>query len=108
MDKEELGFRLNRLRRAAGLTQKEFAHSIGMTESQYKRYEQGQNEPPMRALQSIARGLKMTVSELLCEAPREGPPFLSYYNALPENIRGDVDEIIKSLCIKHSRQQAAR
>ena len=53
------------LRKEQGLTQKELADRIGVSDKAVSRWENGKNYPDIEIMQSLARIFDVTVSELL-------------------------------------------
>lgn len=62
-----------RCRRELGLTQRELADKIGVTDKAVSRWETGKNYPDIELLEAIAKALGVTVSELICgeKIPKE-------------------------------------
>lgn len=69
MNKEELlltlGQHIRQLRLAKGLTQKQLAHSLGKDQQSIQRLESGGVNPSYIYLSEIAKGLDMTIKEIL-------------------------------------------
>ncbi len=73
--RETLGQRLQRLRRAAGLTQAEFAGRAGVPLKSVLNWEQDRRQPRIDAVVDLARHLGVSLEELLTNlAPREQRP----------------------------------
>ena len=53
------------LREGLDLTQAGMAYRLGISERQYRRWEKGEGEIPIRRLASLARELDVTYGELL-------------------------------------------
>jgi transcriptional regulator with XRE-family HTH domain len=69
---ETMGQRLQRLRRAAGLTQAELAERAGVPLKSVLNWEQDRRQPRLDAAADLARLLGVTLEELLADlAPRE-------------------------------------
>lgn len=65
MDLNKLGDRIKELRQNAGLSQEAFALSIEMDRTYYSAIENGKHNVTIQNLYKIAKGLKITLSELL-------------------------------------------
>ena len=93
-----IGKRLKRIRKELGLTQKEFATSIEISEATLRRYESGQNFPDAEVLERIADKYGVNIHWLITG---KGPMFLkdSY-----KNIDSELLEILTSLSPEHQRK----
>ena len=65
MDLIELGKRIKEYRKKTGLSQENFALSIGMDRTYYSSVERGKHNITIMNLKKISNGLKVTLSELL-------------------------------------------
>ena len=68
MSKDELkliGERIKRRRNQMGISQKDFAKTIGVTRATFIRYEQGQHEMGVRSLALIASVLNCSSNDLI-------------------------------------------
>lgn len=65
MDLNKLGNRIKELRQSTGLSQEDFALSIEMDRTYYSAIENGKHNVTIQNLYKIAKGLKITLSELL-------------------------------------------
>ena len=63
--KYEIGSRIRKYREKQGLSQKELAQMIGVSNSRVSNWEQGINRPDADILASICRALNTSPSELL-------------------------------------------
>lgn len=61
----EIGSRIRKYREQAGLSQKELAQRIGVSNSRVSNWEQGVNRPDADILGNICRALNVSPSELL-------------------------------------------
>ena len=70
----EVGRRVRQLRRSRGLSQTGLGESAGVTFQQIQKYERGTNRISTSMLVSIARAMKIPLSELLADfdQPTEG------------------------------------
>jgi len=74
-DKETMGQRLQRLRRAASLTQAGLAERAGVPLKSILNWEQDRRQPRLDAVVDLARHLGVSLEELLTNlAPREQRP----------------------------------
>jgi transcriptional regulator with XRE-family HTH domain len=71
LDPKIVGQRIELLRTARNLTQREFATELQMSQSAVSQYEAGARLPSTRALQRIAMFLRVPISELI--GPSNGP-----------------------------------
>lgn len=65
MDLNILGNRIKNLRQKTGLSQEDFALLIGMDRTYYSAIENGKHNVTIQNLYKIAKGLNITLSELL-------------------------------------------
>ena len=63
--KYETGERIRRLRKSRGLSQKDFAGRLGVSNSRVSNWEQGINRPDADILAQICRVLNVSPSEIL-------------------------------------------
>lgn len=66
MDLKVTGGFISQCRKELGLTQKELADKIGVSDKAVSRWETGKNYPDIELLETIADVLGVTVSELIC------------------------------------------
>lgn len=62
---------LKQLRKAKGLTQKELARRVGITQQAIARYEAQERMPSLRMLKRLARALDVDIAELLNDVSKE-------------------------------------
>jgi transcriptional regulator with XRE-family HTH domain len=60
----EMGERLKRLRRAAGMSQPQLALAAGVPIGTLREWEQGRRLPSLRGFIAVARGLGVSLDEL--------------------------------------------
>lgn len=65
MDKKIIGEKISSLRKEKGLTQKELADRLGVTDKAISKWETGVHFPDIAIMESLAEELEITVSELL-------------------------------------------
>lgn len=65
MMKYEIGSRIRNYRHAAGMSQKELAKKLGVSNSRVSNWEQGVNRPDTDMLVKLCDALSVTPSELL-------------------------------------------
>jgi transcriptional regulator with XRE-family HTH domain len=58
---------LRRLRQAAGLTQDGLGRAVMMDGAEISRYERGERDPQLRNMVRLARGLGVTVADLVAD-----------------------------------------
>lgn len=87
---KEIGIRIRRLRRDAGLSQSQLAELIGVTFQQVQKYESGKNRISAAKLREISRMLGCSVLDLLesitplAMNETEGH-ILTYWRSLPSD-----------------------
>lgn len=102
---------LKTARKKSGLTQQEVANAIGVVQSAYKNYEQGNREPKGYTIVKLADLFGVTTDYLLGRDTGEPEPIdklasdfnmselekkiLDNYLALPDNMRGDLMEFLE-------------
>lgn len=103
--REQLGERINRLRRTAGLSQEELARRAGVTERQIRRYERGVYTPRAAVLSRIAVALETTADYLLAGQvlPAEDglSAILPRLDALPAELRSHLVELLDAVLKAH-------
>ena len=60
-----IGENIKYIRKSKGLTQKELAEKIGVTDSAITKYEKGDREPNWKTLNKIAEALGVTINDLV-------------------------------------------
>lgn len=86
MMKNDIGKFIQELRKEKGLTQKELAEIIGVSDKTISKWENGNSSPDTSMLMSLSDALEVTVNELLsCE------------RILPENYSMKAEETIMTL-----------
>lgn len=77
MDSIEVGARIAALRKEKGMTQKQLAESLHITDKAVSKWECGKNYPDLVLLESLAIALDTTPSELLGLTAKSGTEVLS-------------------------------
>ena len=70
--KRRMGKVIRRLREQTGVGQERFAHNVGLHRTTMGRIEKGEYDLALSTLESVAKGLGISVSELLAQAEDEG------------------------------------
>lgn len=65
MDKERMGQLITELRKEKGLTQKQLADELNVTDKAVSKWERGQSFPDISMLEPIAQALDISIMELL-------------------------------------------
>ena len=65
---EQLGYAIKRLRKTKSISQEKFAMSIEMDRTYFSSVESGKRNISLKNIEKIAKGLNVTVSELLALA----------------------------------------
>ena len=65
MEMNLLGGRIAALRKARGMTQKELAESLHISDKSVSRWERGETAPDLSLLPALAEHLNVTLDELL-------------------------------------------
>lgn len=65
----EIGNRIRELRQQAGLSQEKLAEMVGVSFQQIQKYERGHTTLNILKLQSIAKALKVTISDIFESLP---------------------------------------
>lgn len=92
--KYELGSRIRKYREESGLSQKDFALLIGVSNSRVSNWEQGINRPDADILADICRALNVSPSELLD------------VRLSPDDLNEQERKVIKAYRTKTDLQQA--
>ena len=85
-EEAQMGARLRRLRRIAGLRLKDVAVQAECSESMLSKIETGQVSPSINTLHRIARALGTSIGELFAE-PDHGAPFVARAGRRPTLVR---------------------
>ena len=78
-----LGKNIARLRKLNNITSTELSNIVGIKQPYLRQIENGKRSPSLGVLQSIAKALNTTVSEILGEVPE----------TLPDNMKRLVDTV---------------
>lgn len=62
--RQRFGYRVRDLRKASGLSQEAFADKVGFARTYMSRIETGRANPSLDAVQTMADGLEISVSDL--------------------------------------------
>ena len=65
MDQEKIGKFISDLRKGIGLTQKELAEQLGISDKAVSKWERGNSMPDISVLMKLCQILKINVNELL-------------------------------------------
>lgn len=102
---EQLGDRINRLRRGAGLSQEELGRRAGVQAVQISKYERGIYAPRTAILGRIAMALDTTADYLLSGQMPVGQDRLaatvSRLDALPAELRAHLFELLEAVFRAH-------
>ena|SRR5665213_2692424 len=90
----EIGKTIRKLRKAAGMDQKQFASALELSNSLISLIETGQREPSLSQLKKISRVLGVPVSILVFDPDQE---FASGLNVPKEEVRSIHDLMIHVL-----------
>ena len=63
--RKSLGRKIKKMRREIGITQEELAHEAGIERSYMGYIERGEKNPSLEKLHSIAKALKVSISQLV-------------------------------------------
>lgn len=66
---KDIAIRLKNLRKSMGLTQSQFAELVNLSEDSVGKIERGTSVPTISTIKQIAESLKISLSELIEEAP---------------------------------------
>ena len=104
-DREQLGERISRLRRSAGLSQEELGRRAGVKAVQISKYERGIYAPRAAVLGRIAAALETTADYLLAghmPAAKDGlTAVLPRLDALPAELRATLGELLVAVVRAH-------
>lgn len=106
MDKEKFGHFVSALRKEKGMTQKDFAEKLFLTDKAVSKWERGLSFPDISLLEPIAEILDVTVLELL-----QGERILEEETVMPvEEVRKMMDESLsisdEEINRKHARSKS--
>lgn len=71
MDAVMMGIQICRLRKSKGMTQKQLAQKLGVTDKAVSKWERGINYPDIELLKPLAEILEISVAALLCGTDQE-------------------------------------
>ena len=114
--KELLAERIQLLRKQAGLTQIELAGKIGVSKSQYIRYETKDVQPPANIMNKLADALGTSIDYLIsgdknekAKAPLKNSELIQRFkemDTLPEEQQGVLIKIISAYVRDYRAKQA--
>lgn len=90
MENEKIGPFIRRLRKERGLTQKELARSLNVTDKAVSKWELGASLPDVALLLPLAEALGVSATELLAGARSQEPPPQAPETAPPRDTAGDL------------------
>ena len=103
----EFGREVRRRREAAKLTLEELAEKAGLTPNYIGTIENGRRDPSLSTLLALARGLDVSVRELLSDNMRDLSPAALEIAEMFDSIAPDVREGI-ALIVRHNARKAQR
>ncbi len=74
MNKKDLGDRLRRFRKRAGMSQDDVAIYLNLSRSAYTYYETGKSEPSLQSIVTLAKLYNVTTDEILI--PKKSKPYM--------------------------------
>lgn len=77
-DAMNIGNKIRRLRKVAGMTQMQLAEKMGITYQQVQKYEKGVSELTIRRLRQVAEALNMPVSVFVPDEAEVSEPEIPY------------------------------
>ena len=116
MEKEDLGQRLARLRKARGFTQRDFAASVGISQRMVAYYEKHVRRPSPEKLERMANALRVSSDEILGIKPtknRPGAPKNAYLQRKLQEVysfskadQKTITNMIDALSLKNAKHKA--
>ena len=82
-----LAKRIKELRTAAGMSQDEFAHAVGVSRSAVSMYERAEREPSFRILEVIAARFSVDMNYLLSDTPPPAGAIPAWAASLGERLQ---------------------
>lgn len=92
------------LRKAAGLTMKQFGGLMGVSESTISLYETGKNEPDISMLKKMAEYFGVSIDYLLCRSENPGETKNAQQSEIPGLPDEDLIRLITNLT-QHEEQR---
>ena len=102
MDNAKMGELIRDCRKEKGLTQKNVANKLGVTDRAVSKWERGICAPDIAYIEELAEMLGLTVAELIAGQRMEQPPAQEVESAIKETITYSQNEI------KSKRKQPAK
>lgn len=103
MDKEKTGQLITELRKEKGMTQKQLAEALNVTDKAVSKWERGLSFPDVSMLEPISDLLDISILELL-EGSRTDPDKSMSQNEVQELIKGSVG--LSEEEIRHRKQMS--
>ncbi len=103
MDKEKTGQLITELRKEKGMTQKQLAEALNVTDKAVSKWERGLSFPDVSMLEPISDLLDISILELL-EGSRTDPDKSLSQNEVQELIKGSVG--LSEEEIRHRKQMS--
>lgn len=95
-DRKAIAERLRSLRKSYGLSQKEFADKVGLSQSAISQFEKEERMPSTAALENIAKAFSIPFADLISTTPAEDGKEL-LISAVAQKLRGMSQEDILTL-----------
>lgn len=93
MDNAKMGVLIQDSRKEKGLTQKDIAEKLGITDRAVSKWERGICAPDIAYIEELAEMLGLTVAELIAGQRMEQPPAVEVESAIKETITYSKNEM---------------
>ncbi len=102
---KELGFYISERRREKGLTQKDLAQRLYVTDKAVSRWERGKGFPDIVVIKSLAEALDVSINELLGEKTEETESVTEKKTAAVNSIQAIIDSFEKERVVFQKRSR---
>ena len=103
MDKEKTGQLITELRKEKGLTQKQLADALNVTDKAVSKWERGLSFPDISMLEPISELLEVSIMEILAGARQSGDGTLTHEEA-QDLIKASVE--LRDEEIRHKKERS--
>ena len=95
MTPEQVGNKISETRKSLGMTQKDLAEKLNVTDKAVSKWERGLNFPDIALFDDLARTLGLSVIELLCLEDKSGEEIVQTMSEISQEEKMDICKQMK-------------